>query len=280
MGANHPGEIATLCGIARPGYGIITNIGKAHLAGFGSLQNVIETKTALYRSVAGSGGKLFINADDALLTAKARGMSTITYGRDGANDCPGKLLTSDPFVTVAWGRDHHMVSKTRLVGSYNYENILAAVCTGRYFGVDENEINDAVERYEPSNMRSQFLDTGRNVVILDAYNANPTSLAAAIDHFAMITGRHKIAIIGDMLELGASEDAEHLEVIRKLKEQPFDRIILVGPVFMKVNPCKDILCFNDPEAAGDYLRTHPPSHATILLKGSRGIQMEKILDKL
>jgi UDP-N-acetylmuramoyl-tripeptide--D-alanyl-D-alanine ligase len=280
MGANHPGEIATLCEISKPNFGLITNIGKAHLEGFGSIKNIIETKTALYKSVYDAGGKLFVNSDDAMLTARIGMSDPVTYGVAEGNFCPGKITSADPFVSLKWGSGYSNVVQTQLVGAYNFENVLAAACIGLFFGLHEADISDAIQNYRPSNMRSQFCRTAHNSIILDAYNANPSSMIAAIENFNAIPDAKKVCILGDMLELGEISEKEHLAVLRVLAEQTIDTVILVGPVFSKINPSIEFKCFMDSGAALKYLLINPIHNATILLKGSRGIQMEKILEAL
>jgi UDP-N-acetylmuramoyl-tripeptide--D-alanyl-D-alanine ligase len=280
MGANHPGEIAELCLLAKPDFGMITNIGRAHLEGFGSLENIVETKTALYKSVADSMGKLFVNADDPILMSKAKGNDSFLYGNNEDNFCPGQLTGADPYVTLEWGKSFRNKLQTRLIGSYNLENILAAICIGMFFGIPEQDINDALANYQPSNMRSQLKKTSCNTVILDAYNANPTSMKAAIVNFVDLTSTNKIAILGDMLELGENKESDHLEILENISSKGFDKVILIGPVFSKVNPYKEFLSFQNSLDAMQYLKKNPLKDATILLKGSRGISLEKVLEAL
>jgi UDP-N-acetylmuramoyl-tripeptide--D-alanyl-D-alanine ligase len=280
MGANHPGEIAELCLLSKPDYGIITNIGKAHLEGFGIVENIIETKTDLYRSVAVSKGIIFVNADDPILLSKAKGIECRTYGKDSANFCTGRLTGADPFISLEWGASCANKVDTHLIGSYNLENILASICIGMFFGVQEQDINDALSDYQPSNMRSQLKKTVRNTIILDAYNANPTSMNAAIANFSAMTSPNKVAILGDMLELGENKESEHLEILKNLRSKVYDKVLLIGPVFSKINPYKEFLSFQDSSDALQYLKKNPLNNATILLKGSRGISLEKILEAL
>jgi len=277
MGANHPGEIAELCKIAEPNYGLITSIGKAHLEGFGDLQAVINTKNELYKSVKENGGSLFVNADNPLLMDLSEEINRKTYGRSDKADTKGTLLIKDAFVGVQWNT-HKIVSQ--LVGSYNFDNIMAAVCVGESFGVNEKDVVAALREYQPRNQRSQLLITDKNRIVVDAYNANPTSMAAALDSFKLAEAQDKLLILGDMLELGKESQIEHLAIVQKLKAMDFKKVILVGPEFQSVAKDSEYLCFEKNSQALDYLKSNPLKDKLILLKGSRGIALEVLLEAL
>ena len=248
MGANHPGEIKTLANIALPTCGLITNVGKAHLEGFGSLEGVINTKKELYDNLAEHGGHVFVNANNelllnalrkshsSLLTPHSSLISTYSSNPDVAADVNGRLLRCAPYVEFEW---HSQLStfnsqlSTHFVGAYNLDNMLAAITVGLHFGVDEKDICDAISDYVPANNRSQLTKTERNTLIVDAYNANPTSMMAAIDNFDIMEGENKMAILGDMLELGEQSEVEHQNIVRRLMESKIEKIILVGKEFEK-----------------------------------------------
>jgi UDP-N-acetylmuramoyl-tripeptide--D-alanyl-D-alanine ligase len=281
MGANHIGEIAELCDIAQPDYGIITNIGKAHLEGFGGIEGVIETKTALYKAVQKKHGKIFINADNELLMQLAQGIDRISYSLSKQADCLGTSVEANPFVKLKYKcKDVEDEIQTQLVGIYNVENILAAISIGMFFKVDASAIKNALYNYQPSNSRSQVMKTKSNTIVLDAYNANPSSLEAAILNFSSIETENKLLILGDMLELGDYSKAEHSHIINLIEANNFQNVILIGKEFSDVchNPRWNI--FLNVDLAKEWLITHKISNAFILLKGSRGIKLEKLLDTL
>ncbi len=278
MGANKPGDIAELAAIAEPTEGVITNIGKAHLEGFGSYEGVIRTKTELYTFIQAHGGSLFVNADDELLMSKSKGHERITYGRSAEADSSGNVNGSGAFLEVVFaGADeqaYHVT--TKLIGGYNLPNVLAAVAIGQHFGVPDQRIAEAISAYAPSNNRSQFTDTGRNQLVLDAYNANPTSMAAALENFAaMQSDRPKLVIIGDMLELGPDSGKEHQEIVALVKKLKLDARF-VGKEFAKATP--DAL----PSATdlNERIAAAPITGRLILVKGSRGIKLETVVPAL
>lgn len=304
MGANHPGEIGFLCGIALPTHGIITNIGKAHLEGFGGFEGVIRTKTELYRYLAESGGVVFLNNDDELLVEKASGLHQYTYGKPPA-DIEVESFICNPFVTMVMNlparsgttgetytslfqevqNDQKTIKETlalstRLYGSYNTSNVAAAACIGRYFGVPLHQISTSVNNYEPVNNRSQLLKTDSNLLILDAYNANPSSMEAALKSFAATDYLSKTVILGDMLELGNESDDEHLRILKLLEKQNLEAVYLVGPQFTRLNTKREYLCFADSELARMWFDHYKPAGASILIKGSRGIRLENIVGAL
>ncbi|PIP53957.1 MAG: UDP-N-acetylmuramoyl-tripeptide--D-alanyl-D-alanine ligase, partial [Bacteroidetes bacterium CG23_combo_of_CG06-09_8_20_14_all_32_9] len=219
MGANHHGEIKTLCEIAEPNFGLITNIGKSHLEGFGSLEGVINSKTEMYHFIKQHNGKIFINTDNNLLMSRINEILSITYGVNENCFIAGKNPLSNPFLELKWktnGITNWNLLKTNLVGNYNFENVLSAICIGTYFNVDERNINEGITNYQPTNNRSQILKTSKNTLLIDAYNANPTSMNAALDNFFEMSGENKVLIIGDMLELGESSINEHKSIYQKI----------------------------------------------------------------
>ncbi|MBK7214866.1 MAG: UDP-N-acetylmuramoyl-tripeptide--D-alanyl-D-alanine ligase [Bacteroidales bacterium] len=279
MGANHQGEIAFLSGLAFPTHGIITNIGKAHLEGFGGYQGVVRTKNELYRYIREKKGIAFVNGNDELLCSLSEGMNTFLYGTEPEFSTTGEMISSDPYLLLTYLSGYNKTSiHTQLVGAYNFSNVLAALCIGKYFGVPENKMKEAIEAYKPTNNRSQTVRTSRNEVIMDAYNANPSSMQAALRNFAGMKAEPKMAILGDMLELGDESQEEHIAIIRLLKELGFVHVVLVGPEFVKANG--DFTVFPDSEAAKLWIAERKPEGFTILIKGSRGIRMEKILEVL
>ena len=273
MGANHPGEIKTLASLACPDYGIITNIGKAHLEGFGSFEGVIKTKNELYDNLKANGKTAFVNADNPLLMDLAATLNHRTYGSDDHADCTVKLDTCDPYLSVAW---NGLKIQTHLVGSYNFENVAAAIAVGSYFDVPANDIKEALESYQPTNSRSQVIE-GKNHIIMDAYNANPTSMSASVNNFRNICGDNALLILGDMRELGDASEQEHKTILKLLKDSGFKQAYLVGPCFSQYNDNPDYLTFAKVEDLVVYLEQHPVEGRTILVKGSRGIQLEKVL---
>lgn len=281
MGANHPFEIAQLCKISQPDFGIITNIGKAHLEGFGDFEGIVKTKRELYEFVQKHNGKLFVNKDDELLLDLSKGFDRVTYGGGGA-DCVGIFIDSNPYVRLNWKKNakENILVKTNLVGEYNFENILAAICIGNYFEVEADKIISAIEGYEPKNNRSQVLKTNENILFLDAYNANPSSMKASLLNFSKTNYANKIIIIGDMLELGIDSEKEHLYIVNLIGELKFQKVFLVGKMFQKVNHLANAIAFETSMEAHDYLVIERLVGQTILLKGSRGIKLEIIMDIL
>ncbi len=275
MGANHPGEIELLCNIAQPDYGIITNIGKAHLEGFGSFEGVIKTKGELYNFLIKNNGKVFINTDNEILAEISEGLEKITYGSERGNYCRGKFINSTPYVSLEYESTNTKdIIHSKLYGSYNFENILAAITIGIYFGISDNNIRMAIESYESTNNRSQIIMTSSNTVIMDAYNANPTSMKAAINSFAESDYNNKMLILGDMLELGKESLHEHKEILQMITKFGITDIILVGPVFCDVVKNSGFKCFKNSSEATKYLKDNRIKGKTILLKASRGIHLE------
>ena len=277
MGANHPGEIDFLCKIADPDYGLITNIGKAHLEGFGSYEGVINTKTELYRHIKAHGKTVFVNQGNPLLWEQSEGQERISYGRHCAAFCPVAPGACNPYLSVVWRK--HIV-QTRLVGSYNFENVAAAIGVGQYFEVEDDKIVAALEAYTPTNSRSQVIESGKNRIIMDAYNANPTSMRAALINFANIRGEQHLLILGDMRELGTASEEEHRNILGLMKELGFKEALLVGQNFCSYNENPHWKTFDNVVDLCKYLESHPVSGNTILVKGSNSIQLGKVLPLL
>ena len=282
MGANHPDDIEKLVRVSRPDYGLITNVGRAHLLGFGSFEGVKQAKGALYRWLgAQEGSVIFINEDDADLKQMASGLPCHFFGY-GLKYQGVELLDvtpEEPFMGLRLGG---MELRTQLVGAYNAANVLAALAVGDYFGVSRADAVAAVEAYCPSNQRSQMMRTGRNTLIVDAYNANPSSMKAALDNFASVIAPCKLALLGDMRELGDESVAEHVKVLRQLEAFGLNAC-LVGEEFAKalrVTGLSGFSSFGTSEEWASWLDAHPVSGCTLLVKGSRGIQMEKVLNSL
>jgi len=275
MGANAQGEIRDLSMICDPDYGMITNIGKAHLEGFGGIEGVKKGKSELYKHIRAKKGKLFVNGDDPVLMDLSKDIDRILYGSDPSFFCTGKIVKRKPFVSFSFvfeGVDSGEI-ESNLVGAYNFTNLLTAACIGCYFGVDVDKIADALSAYEPRNNRSELIDTGKNKLILDAYNANPTSMEVALENFAEMDHEPKLALIGHMLELGEDSFIEHQALIDKMDSLRL-KAILVGKNFSECDK-KGFRYFETPEDFLDRLKADPIENHLILLKGSRLVAMEK-----
>ena len=273
MGANHPGEIETLANLARPDFGIITNIGKAHLEGFGSFEGVIKTKNELYENLKASNGTAFVNGDNALLMDLSKDLNRHIYGAGEQAECRVQLHACNPYLSVSW---EGLTIQTHLVGAYNFENVAAAIAVGKHFGVSCSEIKAALEAYEPTNSRSQVIE-GRNRIIMDAYNANPTSMNASIRNFKEICGDNPLLILGDMRELGEASEQEHKAILDLINNLGFPEAFLVGPCFTQYNDNPNYRTFINMMALAAHLALNPVEGRTILVKGSHSIQLEKIL---
>lgn len=279
MGANHMGEIAALCEIARPTHGLITNIGKAHLEGFGSLEGVIRAKSELYNYLRKNGGMVFANADNALIMSLTADMERITYGTATTASFRGETEGRGPLLEIRLEKPIALQIKTRLAGNYNFENLMAALCIAHHFRVDITEAARAVENYEPRMNRSQILQTAHNTVIMDAYNANPSSMRVAIANFAATEAAVKVLILGDMFELGNDAPAEHADILKLALEHPFNTILTAGPHFATAAAgLQGITPFPGVPQLKEYLASHQLQHAHILVKGSRGMKLETITD--
>ncbi len=278
MGTSHPGEIEALCRIASPDFGIITNIGEAHLEGFGSKENIVTEKTSLYKYIGNKNGNLFVNADDPLLMELSEGCRRTTYGCN-SEEIRGEIVRCAPFLEYELHTPDKIRINTELVGGYNFHNAMAASALGIYFGIAPEDIRRAVERYRPGNMRSQLIRKGETAIILDAYNANPSSMQKAVDTMNGISGVPKGAILGEMLELGRYSEKAHTDLIRKLEVSEFDWVVLIGKAFEKLpKPGEHFLYFEDLESAGKYLKTRNLSGYTVLVKGSRRNKLEGIIE--
>ncbi|MFH1160508.1 MAG: UDP-N-acetylmuramoyl-tripeptide--D-alanyl-D-alanine ligase [bacterium] len=282
MGANHPGEIDFLCHLARPTHGLITNIGRAHLEGFGNFEGVVQTKTELYRFLKEVNGWVFINADDPLLMEHAEGLKRKTYGFSQGANLTGYQLPGQETLDLDITFPNHRTDSvhTRFFGSYNALNVMAAACIGNHFQVPAQTIVSAIEDYAPANNRSQVHRTQRNLLILDAYNANPDSMPAALKDFDAAFSANKMVILGDMLELGPETDREHQRILELLGELDMSKVFLVGPVFGRLNNNPVWRSFETSREAKEWFANHPVENAAILLKGSRGIRLEEIVESL
>ena len=279
MGANHPGEIAELCNIANPDFGLITNVGKAHLEGFGSFEGVKKTKSELYRFLAQKNGTIFINSDNHHLVKLAqKNQNKISYGTKNA-DFKGEIVQSPPFVHVKTVFPKGVLYlNSNLIGNFNFENILAAACVGNFFKVDPLKIQYAIKNYYPRNIRSQLIKKGDLNIVMDAYNANPTSMKESVTSFLQSYPQNNILILGDMLELGEYAEKEHQKIIDLIKKQKATNIFLVGKIFLSLGEKAKILSFENVEKLSDYLSVNKIKNGNLLIKGSRGIRLEKILD--
>ena len=275
MGANHIGEIEFLCKIAEPNYGIITNIGTAHIEGFGSVDGIKKTKNELFQFIEASNGEVFVNSNDSTLSQLSSNLTRNTYGNKNA-DCIGKLITSMPFISLEW---NNTTITSNLYGSYNYTNILAAICIGNHFKVSAEFIKKAIEEYSPNNNRSQIVEIDGNTIFLDAYNANPTSMNAAIDTFIENTSENKLMILGDMLELGNISIDEHQTIVNKVEQSKINTLF-IGNEFNSITNKYNFTYLKDVTEAIDWIKHSGLVHYQILIKGSRGIRLEGIVEYL
>lgn len=278
MGANHLGEIASYCTIALPSHGLITNCGKAHLEGFGSEEGVRKGKGELFDHLRSSGGMAFIMNDYDYLLEMSEGIKEkVSYGTKEA-DYVGELVASDPFLQVKFTKGFKGDIHTKLVGSYNLPNVLAAIAVGSYFKIPESSIKSSIENYQPSNSRSQLMEKGNNKIIVDAYNANPSSMKVAIENFARNQHEKKLLVLGAMAELGTDSIKEHEQVIEEINKYKWAHVLLVGGDFMKIN--HPYVKASSSAEAGEWVKQNQIENSFILLKGSRSTQMEKVLDYL
>ena len=279
MGANHPGEIAGLCSIAKPDYGIITNVGKAHLEGFGSFEGVVKAKNEMYEYIARNGGKVFVNGNDKLLMDLSERIPRIIYGDNGNSTLQGWVVKNDPFLSIQLKfNSGEKLIRTQLIGGYNLPNILAAACVSRYFNIDDDLICRALEKFTPENNRSQYLKTDTNTLILDAYNANPVSMVLAINNFAEMQAGKKMMILGDMLELGDESPDEHQKIIELVKNLNFEYMFFVGKEFQQADKKRECFHFENVDDARTFFSDEKIKDYTILIKGSRGIKLEKLVE--
>lgn len=285
MGANHQKEIELLASIADPEFGIITNVGRAHLEGFGGFEGVKKGKKELYDHVAKRDGVIFVNHDNEFLVEMSAANNNIVYyGTNEDNAVLGRRLDRGEKVSLEWtlpGEKQWHEVNANLVGAYNFENVLAAICIGNYFGLSVDQIRKGIEGYVPTNNRSQSMKTEKNTLICDYYNANPSSMAAAIDNFARIKHENKTAILADMFELGDYSKDEHAKVVDQLLSKGIDKAILIGKHFNEIaGKSSGYTFFETTEQAANYLKERPIENSFVLVKGSRGMKLEGLINLL
>lgn len=278
MGANHQGEIAALCKIAEPDYGYITNFGKAHLEGFGGIEGVIKGKSELYEHITAKNGLLFINADDDLQVEKTKDAKRFSIGTNSA-DCKVELVKTHPTVVVKY---RNQQIKSQLLGAYNFKNIAAAIGIGEFFKLSVEAIKKGIEHFTTEENRSQLLQTKNNAILLDAYNANPSSMQAALENFHGLDAEHKVLILGDMFEIGEDSNKEHQHIIELANQLQFEDVLVCGEAFYEANQKLNhpVIAFQKFEDIADYLKKNVFKDKTILIKGSRGMALERCLDEL
>jgi len=279
MGANHVGEIAALTKIANPTHGFITNIGKAHIGTFGGFENIIRAKSELYQHLIEHNGQVFINSQNSILTNIAKRFTSPLFYPASGDYYHAQFISGDPYIKFKAESGDEV--QTKLLGAYNFENIAAALCIGKYFGVDAKLANQAVANYEPENMRSQIVKKGTNTVILDAYNANPSSMAAAIENLAAMKAEKKVLILGDMYELEGEAEKEHQNIGKLIHEKNLKNVFLVGLLFKSaLIETPSAKHFESKQLLMDELKKHPLNNSTVLVKASRGIGLETIVNVL
>lgn len=276
MGANHQKEIEFLCSLCKPDYGYITNFGKAHLEGFGGIEGVIKGKTELYSFLKKNSKKVFVNNEDPIQVEKSEGITKITFGESGADILVKQL---NPGASELQAEYHGQTIKSNLTGSYNFPNMSAAIAMGEHFGIDASKIKEGIENYFPSNNRSQVTKTERNTLIVDAYNANPSSMEAAIKNLEAFNAENKWAVLGDMFELGEHSSEEHQKIADLASKANFENVILVGEAFAKTK-APSALQFTDTASLLEWLGENTLEGKTILLKGSRGMAIERAIPLL
>ena len=274
MGANHVGEIGELCQIAEPNYGIITNIGKAHLEGFGSIEGIIQTKSALYQFIANTDGQLFVHSEDELLMKLSEGMKRILYGKSG--DYKG-ICSNDELLLNLYLPDYETTIPTQLTGGYNFSNVMAAVAVGLHFSVPIEKIKSSLSAYIPTNNRSQLIKKDGKTIIIDAYNANPSSMEQAICNLSRLQLPAKTLLLGDMMELGENSLNEHQQIVDLIRKLSFDYVYLLGNEFAKTDADASWL-YHDYDQLKMALEKELPENATLLIKGSRSMKMERFLE--
>ena len=279
MGANHIGEIATLCKIAQPTHGLITNIGKAHLEGFGSYEGVLRAKSELYHYLIKSDGQIFANSEDHVLVNMTKRAKNTLFYNSSADFSHSILISADPY--VKFKTEASTAFETNLIGQYNFKNIAAALCLGKFFKVDVLQSCKAIANYIPSNNRSQIINSGSNTIILDAYNANPVSMLAALENLNDMSHKKKIVILGDMFELGGDEASEHQIVAKRVSQMDLAGRYLAGKASSLAAAEYDSFnSFTDTAALIEHLKNEKPENALILIKGSRGMGLEKVAELL
>jgi UDP-N-acetylmuramoyl-tripeptide--D-alanyl-D-alanine ligase len=277
MGANHPKEIEMLCNIALPDYGFITNFGRVHLEGFGSLTGVIQAKTEMYRHIKKHKKSIFVNANDTTQVEKSEDIKRITFGPE-LTDFPVSFLSADPFVNVKFKKT---VVNSKLIGKYNFSNMAAAIAIGQFFEVADAKIKEAIESYVPSNNRSQIIQKNSVTIILDAYNANPNSMEVALENLSQLSDKSKIAILGDMFEIGENSLLEHQNVANLVQKLDLKKAYLIGTTFSKIAlKNSDIEQFDSFEEFKNNFDNAACKEATVLIKASRGMALERVVDLL
>lgn len=287
MGASKPGDIEELCVIAEPNFGLITNIGRAHLEGMGGVEGVLKTKTELYTWIRKVNGKIFLNSAQEMLVDAATSIAKVTYGNRGDEDIIGKMVEALPGVSLYWQKafspdeieDTGLIT-SHLPGQYNFENILAAICIGNYFGLSRAEIQKGIESYVPANNRSQVVKKGSNTFIMDAYNANPSSMEVAVNNFKNYTEGGSMLILGEMRELGPDSEMEHRKLLDLVKSQSFGKVYLVGEGFQSLKGKYPFEFYESTEKLLAALKDAVINNTTVLVKGSRKNQLERVLDIL
>ncbi|HUH28669.1 UDP-N-acetylmuramoyl-tripeptide--D-alanyl-D-alanine ligase [Gelidibacter sp.] len=279
MGANHPKEIALLCEITHPDYGLITNFGKAHLEGFGSMEGVIKAKSELYDYLKKHQKTIFVNENDPLQVKQTLNYDQVyKFGLNSSTDTRLEIINTQPYVTLNYNGSE---IKSQLTGNYNFNNIAVAIAVGSYFKVAPEDILNAIEAYTPTNSRSQILKKDSNTIIMDAYNANPTSMMAALENFKQLHQENKIIFLGDMFELGNTAETEHQSIVDYLEENALGEIYLIGENFYKTNVKQThIKKFQTFDRLKAYVQEHPIKDSFLLIKGSRGMALERILELL
>jgi UDP-N-acetylmuramoyl-tripeptide--D-alanyl-D-alanine ligase len=285
MGANHQKEIELLSSICQPTHGLITNVGKAHLEGFGGPEGVKKGKGELFDYLKAAGGTAFVNTDSEVLSGmvKERQLTDIIYyGSDENNAASGTLLQNSPFLKLQWklkDGEYH-TAQSQLTGAYNLDNILAAICIGHYFKLSDEEINRGIQSYAPTKNRSQIVKTATNTLICDYYNANPSSMLVAIENMGLLDFPHKILILGDMFELGDESPAEHAAIIDKAMSTPVEGRLFIGEQFFEQKRNTNAIFYRTATDAIAALKTQPITNATVLIKGSRGMALERLAELL
>jgi UDP-N-acetylmuramoyl-tripeptide--D-alanyl-D-alanine ligase len=279
MGANHVGEIAMLSSIANPTHGFITNIGKAHIGTFGGFQNIIRGKSELYQHLINENGTVFINSQNPILFNMAKRFKNPLFYPAKGDFYNCELVSADPFIKIKTEEGQEI--NTQIIGSYNFENIAATLCIAKFFGVDATQASQGIAEYVPGNMRSQIITKGTNTIILDAYNANPSSMQAAIESLATMQAKKKVAIVGDMYELEEDAEKEHRTLGKLLKEKKLDRVYLCGKLIQVAKEeFPDTNYFESKDLLLAELKKNPIKDSTVLVKASRGMGLEAVVDFL
>lgn len=278
MGANHLGEIATLCEIANPTHGLITNIGKAHIGTFGGYDNIVRGKSELYQHLISTNGTVWINSNSHVLANLGKRFKSPLFYSANGDFYHCELVSADPYLKIKTEAGEFI--QTHLIGEYNFENVAAALCVGKFFDVSTDKAKQAIEDYAPDNMRSQVVKKGTNTIILDAYNANPSSMEVAIESLGRMNANRKVAILGDMYELEGESEAEHRKIAGWLRSNSIDEALLCGELIKVAAEGNTSKYFSTKEQLIEYLQSHPIQEATILVKASRGMALEKVVDFL